>query len=223
MLRSTGSSMASDSSAPCPGTACTARCGSRRRGVTRNSRSSTSPLPSARSRFRRIWRVRENNCRCHVGSSTSTTSRVRTSRAARVCPAIFLPTASGHAAHASSSMLSVPPGSVNPRMSLLARSMFVLVAPFYHALLKSNLLQPRRRRGEFQVHTFHRVSQNLRDRQIPKPFVIRRNQIPGRAFCAALSQHVFKRGSVLVPVLAFFQIRRRKLPVLAFVIQQIGR
>src|SRR6476659_9062830 len=49
-------------------------------------------------------------------------SFVRTSRAARVCAATVLPTAIGHAAQASSSAVSVSPGSPSPRMNLLARS-----------------------------------------------------------------------------------------------------
>ena len=44
-------------------------------------------------------------------------------RDARVCAAILLPTAWGQAAQASSPALSTSPDSLNPRMSLLARSM----------------------------------------------------------------------------------------------------
>ena len=40
-----------------------------------------------------------------------------------VCPAIFLPTASGHAAQHSCSGVITSPDSLSPRMSLLARSM----------------------------------------------------------------------------------------------------
>src|ERR1041384_7887375 len=46
----------------------------------------------------------------------------RTSFAARVCAARRLPTAMGHAAQASSSAVSVSPGSPSPRMNSLARS-----------------------------------------------------------------------------------------------------
>src|ERR1019366_4923829 len=49
--------------------------------------------------------------------------RVRTSFAGLVCPAMFLPTASGHAAQQSCSGVIISPDSFSPRMSLLARSM----------------------------------------------------------------------------------------------------
>src|SRR5258707_10729443 len=53
------------------------------------------------------------------------TRRVRPRGAARVCDAIFLPTACGHAAQANSSARIVSPGSLNPWMSLLGRSILI--------------------------------------------------------------------------------------------------
>src|SRR5450759_444548 len=115
--------MASASSAGSDGSAWRAITGSRRRGTMRNSRSSTRPRPSVFSRLFRMCGVRANNWSCQVWSSTSTTRRVRTSFAGRVCAAIFLPTASGHAAQHSCSGVITSPDSLSPRMSLLARSM----------------------------------------------------------------------------------------------------
>ena len=127
--RNTGSSIPSASSCKEtfdePGAAdpATARCGSRLRGTTRNSRSSTSPLPRLLSRFRRICGASASNCRCQTASSTSTTSRVRTMRMARAWPAIFFPTAEAQALRARSSELIVSAGRGSVRSSVLARCM----------------------------------------------------------------------------------------------------
>ena len=66
MSRITGSAMPSASSSSGVGTAVCARAGSRRRGTTRNSKSSTRPGPTLFARFVRIWCESANNCRCQI-------------------------------------------------------------------------------------------------------------------------------------------------------------
>ena len=66
-------------------------------------------------------------------SSTSTISLVRTSRAARVCAAIFLPTAIGHAAQASSSARERIAGQSESPYELAGAFHCVSVGLFYHA------------------------------------------------------------------------------------------
>src|SRR5579883_3383077 len=124
MPRRIGSAMESASSAAASAgiAAWVSRCGSRRRGTIRNSISSTAPAPRCRSRLRRICPESAKSWRCHTRSSTSTTRRVRTSRAARVCAAMRRPTAAGHAVQAISSRFRVSPGNRRARISLLARS-----------------------------------------------------------------------------------------------------
>src|SRR5438477_11647496 len=59
-----------------------------------------------------------------------------------------------------------------------------------------------------QLHAFQFLPHDLRHRQVPEPFVVRRNHIPRRFLRAAFPQHVFVSGNVRVPIFPFLQIGR---------------
>ena len=76
-------------------------------------------------------------------------------------------------------------------------------------------------RGIGHLKAFQLKIDNAAQAQPCKPFIIRRQDIPGCIVGRSIAQHFFIRLGVLVPVTSFFHIRLRKLPVLRFIIYPV--
>ena len=72
---------------------------------------------------------------------------------------------------------------------------------------------------QFQPHVAHGVRDDLRDSEVPKPLVVRRDDVPRRVARAGLLQGVLERGDVLRPELALGVVGLADLPVPRRIVQ----
>ena len=63
------------------------------------------------------------------------------------------------------------------------------------------------------AQVFHGGRNDLRDRQVAKPLVIGRDDVPGRFFLAGLGKYVLERFGVVIPQLTFLVVALADLPV----------
>src|SRR5262249_4184455 len=75
--------------------------------------------------------------------------------------------------------------------------------------------------GQLHIHIFHVANNDLRNSQITKPLMVRRNDKPGSMLGARLVKHVLERLRVIIPVVALFIIRFTDLPLAIGVTQPL--
>ncbi len=61
--------------------------------------------------------------------------------------------------------------------------------------------------GNFIVHPFQSLGDDVRNRQIAEPFFIRGNDEPGRVIGTALGESVFIGADIIVPEVSLGEIR----------------
>ena len=74
---------------------------------------------------------------------------------------------------------------------------------------------------QLQFHVFHRVGDDLRDREIAEPFVVRRNDVPRRVLLRAVRERILESVDVVVPVVALAVVRRADLPLPSGIVEPL--
>ena len=102
---------------------------------------------------------------------------------------------------------------------------YFLASQIYSALggvvLAANLFNVDRRLWIFHVQRFKVLDDNARDGQIAEPFVIGRNDEPGRMRRAATGERVFIGGHIILPESALLIVGLADLPVFGGVVETI--
>jgi hypothetical protein len=80
-------------------------------------------------------------------------------------------------------------------------------------ILAADVIEVDRRRGRFHAHVLHGGADDLRDREVAEPLVVRRDHVPRGALGRAFGQHVFVCRHVVVPEGPFLVVRIADLPL----------
>ena len=88
-------------------------------------------------------------------------------------------------------------------------------------VLALNVGEVHGRLRQLHVHVLETLCDDLRDRQVAKPFVVRRDYKPGRVIRAGPAQHLLEGGDVVVPVRALLVVGFADLPLPGRIIQPL--
>src|SRR5665213_276452 len=114
---------------------------------------------------------------------------------------------------------------MTPSRSLLPISRCIRPAFSFSLCFQGLRTQARQRFGvygrELQVKRLQRLNQNLRHSVIPEPFMIGRDDVPGRGLCGAFRNGMFVRSLIIVPIRAFLKIGWGGFPVLVGIPQPL--
>src|SRR5438477_13158822 len=125
----------------------------------------------------------------------------------------------GFSGDASSSNVRRCGSVIWPTLAFLSSIRFLLTGGLM--IFAANLGKVHRWLGKLHVHVLHLLDNDLRNGQIPEPFVVGRNDKPGSVLGARLVQHVLERLCVIIPVVAFRIIRFTDLPLAIGVVQSL--
>ena len=90
-----------------------------------------------------------------------------------------------------------------------------------HAITSSlppQLFQINGRRRKFHVHLSKRLIDDVRHRQVAKPFLVSRNYEPGRFLGTAKFQSILVGIGVIVPTFSFLEIVFGNFPALVWIV-----